>query len=33
MQTLSRIPAKLLLELVFYAHVAVGIQILTHLVQ
>ncbi len=33
MKTLCQIPAKLLLELVLYAHVAVGIQILTHLVQ
>ncbi len=33
MKTLSQIPTKLLIELVLYAHVAVGIQILTHLLQ
>ncbi len=33
MKTLSQIPAKLLLELVLYAHAALGIQILTHLFQ
>ncbi len=33
MKTLSQIPAKLFLELVVYAHVAVGIQILSHLIQ
>lgn len=33
MKTLSQIPAKLLMELVIYAHVAVGIQFLTHLIQ
>jgi hypothetical protein len=33
MKSLSQIPAKLLMELVLYAHVAVGIQILTHLLQ
>ena len=30
MKTLCQIPAKLLVELVLYAHVAVVIQILTH---
>lgn len=33
MKTLSQIPAKLLMELVLYAHVAIGIQILSHLLQ
>ena len=33
MKTLSQIPAKLLVELVFYAHVAAVIQILTHQLQ
>ena len=33
MKTLARIPAKNLVELVLYAHVAIGIQILTHLLQ
>lgn len=33
MKTLSQIPAKNLVEVVIYAHVAIAIQILTHLLQ
>ena len=33
MKTLSQIPVKYLVELVLYAHIAIGIQILTHLLQ
>ena len=33
MKTLARIPATHLAELVVYAHIAIGIQILSHLLQ
>lgn len=33
MKTLTQIPAKLLVELVLYAHIAIGVLILTHLLQ